>query len=203
MVKTLLVIFLMAAASGVGFGHPVPDIPVRSTFESDGTVTILVEVDPRCFAEDPLNEPYLENATLQGYSEEQKAALKEKAKKLISEFIEFRTPPDGVMNPKFEMSFTTFLSRELPWNAETPDENSEKCAEMPVMVTARWTAASPNMTGYQIKAKKAGKFTVRFINHVGEKRQRPNVLFPGEESYVLDLKEWSQAVAEGKKPDQR
>ena len=39
--------------------HPIPDVPVRSSFERDGTATIQVEIEPRCFGEDPPTAPYL------------------------------------------------------------------------------------------------------------------------------------------------
>ncbi len=177
--------------------HPVPDIPVRSIFKDDGTVTIRVEIDPRCFAEDPLNEPYLENADLQSYKPEQKTELLSQVRQLIQDSIEFRLLPGGPVQPKFEMRFTTFAGQPLLWDAEKPEENTAECGVMPVMVTAEWTVDASKAAGYQIKALKAGKFSVHFINHLGEEEQRLHVLFPGEESYVLELKGWAESLKGG------
>ncbi|MCS1410838.1 MAG: hypothetical protein M2R45_04033 [Verrucomicrobia subdivision 3 bacterium] len=176
------------------FGHPIPDLPVRSSFQPDGSVTIQVEVDPRCFAADPLNEPYLENAILQDYTNEQKAELFKKAKQLIENYVEFWMHPLGQVLPHFDMSFTTFANKDLTWNSETPETNSIECAETPVVITAEWKTNAPKMSGYQIKATEEGTFSVYFINHLNGENQPLNVLFPGEDSYILDLEPWSQAI---------
>jgi hypothetical protein len=182
---------LVAALCATSPAHPVPDIPVRSTFGLDGKVTVLIEIDPRCFEGDALHAPYLENAAFQLYSKAQKTKLKEQAKNLIEGTIEFDFEPKSDVAPAFEMSFTTFSSKPLKWNTATPKDNNLKCAETPVMVTAMWATDASKLTGYRIKAKKTGKFSVKFINHLGKEKQRLHVLFPGETSYRLDLKDWA------------
>ena len=192
--KKLLLFLLLAALCETGHGHPVPDVPVRTTFHNDGKAVIRVEVDPRCFAQDPLNEPYLENQAVQSYTEKQKSELFERTKKFIADTIEFTLEPKGQVLPKFEMSFTTFASQALKWNAKNPEKNSLRVEKTPVVITAKWSTDASKMLGYQIQAKKGGKLSVQFINHIGDEKQRLNVLFPGEESYELDLSMWAKSV---------
>ena len=176
------------------FAHPTPDIPVRSSFGADGSVTIRVEVDPRCFAADPLNEPYLENALLQSFEQEKKAELFLRTEKLIMDSIEFWMYPVGQVLPDFKMKFSTFSNKELTWNQGDRAANTLQCAETPVVITAEWKTDASRLSAYQIKAKKAGKFSIRFINELSGQEQPLNVLFPGEASYKLDLTSWAESV---------
>jgi hypothetical protein len=152
-------------------------------------------VDPRCFAEDPLNEPYLENALLQTFTKRQKEELFEKTKRLIRESIEFRMLPKGPVFPDFKMKFTSFSNADLTWNADHPDENTVQCAETPAVITAEWKTEASQFSAFQIKARKEGFFSVRFINDLNGEEQPLNVLFPGEESYKLVLTGWAETVA--------
>ncbi len=185
---------LTAALWGTCLAHPVPDIPVRSTFGADGKVTVLIEIDPRCFEDDALHAPYLGNATFQSYSKEQRESLKKRAKSLIEKTIEFDFEPKSpAVVPAFEMSFTTFANKPL-------EKQPAKRAETPVMITAKWVANALKLTSYRIKSKKAGKYSLKCINHLGKEKQRLHVLFPGETSYRLDLKEWASSIdAEARK----
>lgn len=183
----LAAIAVAAASASFVSGHPVPDIPVRSSFEADGKGIVRVEIDPRCFAEDPLNEPYLENSVFQKFDESRRAVLKEKAAGLIAKMIEFRLHPGGKINPDFRMKFTTFDNEPLKWNAEDSSTNTAECGKRPVMITAEWSLDTSEAEGYQIAASEAAKFSIQFINFVAKQPQRLHVLFPGEESYVLPL----------------
>jgi len=169
------------------FAHPVPDIPVRATFLADGSATIAVEIDPRCFADQALHEPYLENAVMQARSEKEKDALTAKTKSFIVDTLGFRFDPDGAAKPVFTTAFTTLGSQALPWNAEDPDSNRQRVARLPVTITATWKLDASAVKSYRLHAKPAGKFSVQFINHIGETPQRLHVLFPGETSYRLEL----------------
>lgn len=183
---TALLPFLLFGGLSV-FGHPVPDIPVRATFLEDGTATIAVEIDPRCFADQALHEPYLENAVLQSRSEKEKAALVTKAQAFISDTLTFRLEPQKALKPTFAMRFTTLGSEPLLWNAEEPDSNRQRVARLPVTITATWKLDASALKTYQLHAKPDGKFSVQFINHIGDDAQRLHVLFPGETSYRLEL----------------
>jgi hypothetical protein len=187
-------LLLLAGLCRAAVAHPEPDIPVRSSFGPDGHVTIRVEVDPRCFTRDPLNEPYLENASMQALPEGEKTELFSKAARFISEFIEFRALPMGMLRPEFKMKFTTFQNKELVWNAAKPAENAAAVAQTPVVITAEWKVDASSWTGYQIKSSSKGKLGVQFINDLNGKSQALNVLFPGEESYTLDLIAWAKGI---------
>ena len=184
------------------FGHPIPDIPVRATFLVDGNATnatnatiatIAVEIDPRCFADQALHEPYLENAVLQSTPEKEKAALFAKAQIFITDTLDFHFEPNVHFEPKeapkptFTMAFTTLGSQPLPWNADVPDSNRQRVARLPVTITATWKLDASALKTYQLHAKPAGKFSVQFINHLGDAAQKLHVLFPGETSYRLEL----------------
>ena len=193
MARPILISFLLAFCHDT-FSHPIPDIPVRAFFSQDGVVNIRVEVDSRCFAKDPLNEPYLENAVLQAYNQEVKERLFLQAEKLIRKSIEFWMHPVGQVLPSFKMKFTSFSNKDLTWDSENPAENTTECAEMPVVITAEWETDASRLSGYQIKATNEGEFSVYFINDLNGEDQPLNVLFPGEASYVLDLTPWASAV---------
>ncbi|MGI8604432.1 MAG: hypothetical protein ACR2OZ_15770 [Verrucomicrobiales bacterium] len=79
------------------------------------------------------------------------------------------------------------------WNSARLAEATTAIAQIPVVITAEWKTDASRWSGYQIKAKQSGKFSVRFINDVNGKEQPLNVLFPGEESYKLDLTSWAKS----------
>ncbi len=181
--KGLVPVLSLILINQAAFSHPVPDIPVRASFASDGTVTIQVEVDPRCFAPDPLNEPYLINGNLQRVDEEKKAKLFAQTKRFIQQYIEFRAEPDGPFQPALALRFTAFANEEL---------TTSSAAQTPVVITGECRVDASHWKGYQIKSQKSIKLSVQFINDVNGKEQPLNVLFPGEESYMLDLGDWSK-----------
>lgn len=169
----LVVISFIAA--GTLLGHPVPDVPVRSFFEADGSTRIEVEVDLRCFTEDPENEPYLMHWTLKEMAEAEKAALLKKAEAFVKKSIAFRLAPKGQIEPTFEWRFTTHRGEELSEHGD------------PVMLTGIWQFENP-ADSYQIEALPAGNLSVLFLNHVDDTAvERFQVLFPGEKSYELKL----------------
>ncbi len=50
---------IFLALTSVAIAHPIPDVPLRSFFEADGSAVIKIELDTRCFSQDPEMEPYL------------------------------------------------------------------------------------------------------------------------------------------------
>lgn len=161
------------------FAHPVPDIPVRSYFAGDGTATIQVEVDPRCFAPDPLHEPYLMKAVFQTMEEEEKARLFSQTKKFIARLITFRATLGEPFQPAFDLGFSAFggekLTAGLPWDT-------------PVVIKAECKVDASHWEDYQVASGKEMPFSVQVINVVKGERQPLQVLFPGEESRALDLR---------------
>lgn len=176
--------FLSAAAGGA-WAHAIPDIPVRGYFNKDGSAIIRVEVDTRCFSEDPEQEPYLQKWVLDESTEAEKKELVDLARKLIKDSIIFRFDPQGQFAPEFEFRFTTHDGKPL---TKTDD---------PVMVTGVWkTTIDKDVKGYKIVAVDGMELAVQFLNHFdGKAIERFAVLFPGEESFVLYLSGHASAAS--------
>ncbi len=157
--------------------HPIPDIPVRSHFDSGGTCRIEVEVDIRCFTEDPLNEPYLLKWVLDEMDSAERDELKAKAARLVREGVAFRFEQTGPASPEFDFAFTTKDAQTL---ANIDD---------PVMLTGTWHTSVPGgASAYQIEAPASARYDLRFLNWLkGQPVERTQVLFPEEKSYLLDL----------------
>lgn len=172
----LPILLVFAFATGVS-GHPTPDIPVRAFFEKDGSARIQVEVDLRLFAENPEEELYLQSWIVEKSSEEEKREMIAQAAAYIKKVVEFRFEPLGSFNPEFVFNFTTLGGAPI------------KKIDDPLVLNGIWETKVPvGMQGYQIKALPEGEFSVMFINTLnGEKVERFQSLFPGEDSFVLDL----------------
>ena len=175
--RCLLPVFLVFALVSVVTGHPTPDIPVRAFFKEDGSARIQVEVDLRLFAEKPEEELYLQSWIVDKSSEEEKRDMMAQAAAYIKKVVEFRFEPLGSFNPEFEFSFTTLGGAPI------------KKLDDPLVINGIWETKVPfGMQGYQIKALPEGEFSVMFINTLkGEKVERFQALFPGEDSFILDL----------------
>jgi hypothetical protein len=175
----LLIAFACFVAIAAIEAHPIPDIPVRAYFNADGSATIRVEVDTRCFVADPEKEPYLQNWVLKEMSEKERKAMTGKASDYVLKNIRFFFRPLSI-NPEFEFRFTSFDNKPL----EKVDD--------PVMVTGEWRTKVPKgIEGYQIEALDSGSIDIQFINHFnGQLLEKSHcVLFPGEKSILLDLTE--------------
>ncbi len=158
--------------------HPLPDVPVRTTFSADGICTIKAEVDPRCFEKDPEIEGYLLKIQLEKLLiDADRDALKARARTFMGQGIEFFFEPQGQFQPTFEWEFTTLGGGPLV-NIDDP-----------VMITGTWKGPTPaDLQGYCLRATKAMKFSVIFSNTLhGQPVERTAVLFPGEKSFVLDM----------------
>ena len=163
--------------------HPIPDIPVRGYFKSDGTATLRIEIDTRCFAEDAEQEPYLQYWVLKEMTDAEKDAMRKQARDYVTKHIEFWFKPLKI-DPEFKFDFTTFDNKKL----EKIDDS--------VMITGEWKTKIPSgIEGYQIKSLKSGSIDVQFLNHIdGKALERIHVLFPGETSFLLDLSKLTALV---------
>ena len=156
--------------------HPTPDVPVRARFADDGEAVIQVEVDPRCFDDDPLHAPYLTRRELDEMSPAQRRQLETRAAAFIAATIRFFFEP-AALTPEFHYTFTTHGGKPLGPEPDTP-----------VMVMAESRIVIPEETNaYWIEALPEGKHGVLFQNVKNGVEQRKNVLFPGETSYRLRL----------------
>ena len=179
-------LFLAAAlcfAPGKALAHPVPDLPVRSHFSSDGAAEIRVEVDPRSFEADPKLYDYLTKEAADAKTPEEFAVLVEKANGFVETRLRFHFDPLGEVRPVFEWGFCK-LSDKGP--LEKPDDAA-------VLVGSWKTSMPKGLSGYRIESLKMVKaedvpMNVMFLNFIDKKQvERYAVLFPGETSFLLDL----------------
>jgi hypothetical protein len=175
-----------SAASLVGFfmlspmvvAHPLPDIPVRGSFEADGAVTIRVEIDPRCFEPDPEQETYLTHVVLTDLvSPAEQDGMKKQAQALVDQGVEFFFEPQGQFKPEWVWEFTTLGGGKLV----NYDDS--------VVITGTWRSKLPaGTTGYSIRANDPKNLAVVFENTLhGKSVERVAILFPKEKSFTLDM----------------
>ena len=158
--------------------HPLPDVAVRAHFEQNGEWMLQVEIDPRSFQPDPNVAPYLTNADLGVTPAEQQQKLKAQAHEYVQKAVEVILDPVTEVKP------------DLAWEFTAAENAPLKLPEDPVMLTGTWRTKLPaESTGYSIKALPTGTLSVLYHNTaLGKKVERYQILFPGETSYVLDLK---------------
>jgi hypothetical protein len=158
--------------------HPLPDVAFRANFEENGDWVLQAEIDPRSFEPDPNVAPYLTKADLEFTAPEQQAKLKTTAGDYIQRVVKVVLDPAVPVKPEFVWEFTTMENAPL------------KLPEDPVMLPGTWRGKIPEgTTGYSIEALPEGTLSVLYHNTaLGKKVERYQILFPGESSYVLDLK---------------
>lgn len=169
-------LFLLLAAACRA--HPLPDVAVRANFEQNGDWMLQVEIDPRSFEPDPNVAPYLTNADLGVTAADKQEKLKATARDYIQRVVAVVLDPVVEVKPEFDWQFTGMENAPL------------KLPEDPVMLTGTWRGKIPaGTTGYSVKALPEGTLSVLYHNTaLGKKVERYQILFPGETSYVLDLK---------------
>ena len=152
---------------------------MRTFFPGDGTARVTVEVDPRCFDGDPNTAPSVLAPAVAALSAEEKADLQRKAAELVRRSIEFTIEPVGRVQPDFTFTFTGHSAAPLAG------------AEDVVVLTGEWrTTLASGLTGWRIRSTKECTLSVVFQNIIrGEVHPRIAVLFPGEQSFTLDLSE--------------
>ena len=152
--------------------HPIPDIPVIGTFEREGKAVVLVEVDPRCFAEDPEEVDFLLKEAYDKLSDQEREKLKDQANTLMENTLRARFGPEEWFFPDFRFDFLT-------------KEHETIILEEDIVVL-RGTyerTLSQDLRTYQIKALDSADYDLIFTNVVnGKPLRRVNVLWPGEES---------------------
>lgn len=167
---------LLVCCVSLAVAHPIPDIPVFSTFDKE-TVTIEVIIDPRSFNDDPTGEPYMHNSELGFKNGTEKQKLKDKGQDLIDCTVVFKFSPGETLKPVFSFDFIGLDKTELKQDTD------------PVMLIGLATVEIPDgATSYQLIADESGALSVVFRNMLkGEEVDRYMVLFPGESSFELDI----------------
>ncbi len=182
----LLLPILVLGLARFAAAHPIPDIPVRSYFEAGGEARIEIEIDLRCFSEDPENEPYLLNWVLQEMTPEERAEYENKATAFVSKSVALFLDPEGRAKPEFQWSFTSHRGEKLA------------AKDDPVMLTGVWKTRlkQPAEATYWIEALPEGELSILFLNHLNDEAvPRFQVLFPGEKSYRLSLSPTAKTAA--------
>jgi len=168
---------LLALLPSAAMAHPIPDLPVHGIFQTGGKALIRVDVNPRCFDEDPTTATSLTRIVFENISPERKTELLKAADELIKREIEFYLEPNGRIQPEFTFEFSGEAGRPL----ETD--------ESVVVISAKWsTQLQAEATGWSVRSSPSNKLAVVFENEVnGTPHPRVAVLFPNERSYTLDL----------------
>ena len=168
---------LLALLPSAAMAHPIPDLPVHGIFQTGGKALIRVDVNPRCFDEDPTTATSLTRIVFENISPERKTELLKAADELIKREIEFYLEPTGRIQPAFTFEFSGEAGRPL----ETD--------ESVVVISAKWsTQLQAEATGWSVRSSPSNKLAVVFENEVnGTPHPRVAVLFPNERSYTLDL----------------
>ena len=181
---SLLFLFLTAILRA----HPIPDVPVRTFFPGDGTARVTVEVDLRCFEEDPPTAPSVLKWAQDAMTAERRKELLQKADEFVKRCVEFTLEPVGRVQPEFQFTFTGHSGEPL------------KGTEDVVVLTGEWRTTLPaGMSGWRIRSTEKSKLSVVFQNIIrGTVHERLAVLFPGEKSFTLDLAGLATTPAEGR-----
>lgn len=168
-------LLLMVAARASA--HPLPDVPVRTSFYADGRCIVRVEVDPRCFNDDPYQGPYLFKSDLDALAPAARDGLLVKAAELTRTWLEYSFDPAPAAAADFQLAFTSLKRAPLA----KPDD--------PVMITAEWaTRVPPGAAGWSIRATPQAKLAVVFRNLYEDRLlKRFGVLFPGEKSFSQEI----------------
>jgi hydrogenase/urease accessory protein HupE len=158
------------------WAHPIPDLPVFGKFQTNGNSTILVEIDPRCFAEDPEQVPFLTTSEFEETNASGRRNLVDQATSLIQKSLEIRLGENPWFTPDLQMNFT---------NREGGDLSDEQI----VFIMGKYQPPlGSNASFYQIRSKESAPYDLVFTNQIdGKPQRRVNVLFPGEESFQFDL----------------
>ena len=172
-------VFLLSISGSFGFlqGHPIPDIPVLGSFDSNGSMTISVEIDPRGFSEDPEKEPFLQREAFDGLDASERKALVKNAGSLVAKALRVRFDQGVWFLPEFRYEFVG-----------KSHEKFELEGEAFFLRGSYKHSPAANVNSYQIKAQETAEYDLVFMNVLNRKGQkRVNVLWPGEESFTLDL----------------
>ena len=158
------------------FSHPIPDIPVIGSFNSDGNASIFVEIDPRSFAEDPESVQFITGESFKNFPDSNKSELLLQAKGMIRDAFDLRFGDNSWFLPEFDLTFSEKDGGDLS------EDNI-------VFIEGRYdTFLDTNASFYQIRAKENAPYDLIFTNQInGKPQRRVNVLFPDEESFKFDL----------------
>ena len=94
------------------FGHPIPDLPVYGSFETNGSSSVSAFIDTRCFGEDPESIPFLSLEEFETFTAEHKQSLLGQAGKFVK-LITVRINQGEWYLPDFSFEFEQMDADEL------------------------------------------------------------------------------------------
>jgi len=172
----LLISFLFCSL----FSHPIPDIPVSGNFEDNNSASITVTLDTRVFADDPEQVPFLTLSQFNLLSLSQKNELLTQAKETTENSLLVRINQKDWFLPEFIYKFE--------------NKSAEQLSAEEAIVLIRGDAILPpwsSINSFQIRSREESPYDLVFTNKVnGKPLKRVNVLWPGEESFILNLAEF-------------
>ncbi len=169
------VLLLLLALTSFVLANPEPDIPVHCHFDQDGSCTIQIEVDPRCFTAEPMSERYVMKVDLTYRSPEALEDLKAKAREALLHWVQFQFDPPTKLTPEFNLAFTG------------QNQSPLVKADDPIVITATWKFQLPEgMKSLQVQATQDARYSmvVRYDIH-GIEQKEFATLFPGEASFKM------------------
>lgn len=172
-----LVVAAIAACASIQHlqANPEPEIPVHVQFNTDGTCTLTVEVDPRSFTADPMHERYMMKVDLTHQTAQELEQLKAEAASIVKTWIIFRGEPDLALKPEFQYQFTGQGQALL----RQPDD--------PVVITGTWHFPAPPALGaLRVESAKNARYAI-VVSYAygGIKQPQTATLFPGEKSFAI------------------
>ena len=190
LLRLVLFVGLFVLWASPARAHPIPDIPVHGSFASGGRALVRVDVNPRCFDENPTDATSLTRLLYANLSPERKEQMLKMASELIKRELEFFLEPVGRVQPEFQFAFSGEAGRAL--------ENDDSV----VVISAKWQTQIPSgVTGWSVRSSPGNKLSVVFENEInGNPHPRVSVLFPGERSFTLDLTELTGALPQAATP---
>ena len=172
--RVFLCCSLFAGAIIPAQSHPIPDLPVFGFFENNGSANIILEIDPRAFSKDPEAEPFLTFTSFKEMNASVRQGLLQEGKNLVEQSLQVRMRSQDWFLPNFDFQF----------NEKSDDENNETI----ILIRAFAELSRERNDTYQIRSLGTSSLDLIFTNQInGIPHRRVNVLFPGEESFVLNL----------------
>ena len=168
---------LIGLMNSSALANPEPDIPVHCRFDKDGSCTITVEIDPRCFTASPMRERYRMKADVDYDSAADLQTWKDLAADALKRWLVFQFDPATPLKPAFTLAFTGQNQSAMV----KPDD--------PLVVTATWKFQRPGgMKSLRVQAAKEARFSV-VVRHFrdGVEQKRFATLFPGETSFAMEV----------------
>lgn len=173
-----VILFLtLLSLKAIAWAHPIPDIPVRSNLEND-ILEIQIELDLRCFEQDPEAAPYLLYKDLKKWGEISKNTAFKLAENYIDGRIQLIFSDSEDFLPTYSFSFV-----KLGGGVLKEDEDV-------VVVAAKvQRKIVKNGVTFAVKATMNNELGVEVINQInGVALPRKVSLFPGEKSYEWALR---------------